>query len=225
MDQVAPIADVPPPDSSAADLLPDFVDTAMSSLPPALQYGDLAALGLVSWTPAGLIRWSLELINVSTGMPWFWTIVAGSIFWKVVLVPLSVQGLRNSARLLPLQPQIKVAQDEMNKIRISGDKLALQRHALKMRKMYKDAGVSMGATALVPIVQIPITLGMFFGVKKLCALPVLQLTCSGLSFLPDLTVPDPYMVLPILLCAAVNLQIQVRRFVRPISVVLTLVFF
>lgn len=97
----------------------------------------------------------------------------------------------------------------MTKIRASGDKLALQRHALKMRKTYKDAGVNMGMSALIPIIQIPVTLGMFFGVKAMCTLPVVQMTYSGLSILPDLTVPDPYMVLPILLCAAVNAQISV----------------
>jgi YidC/Oxa1 family membrane protein insertase len=182
-------------------------------LPPALQYGDLAALGLVGWNPAGMVRWSLEVINVATGLPWFWTLVAGSIFWKAVLVPLSVQGLRNSARILPLQPQIVAAQEEMKRIRKSGDKITLQRHALKMRKMYQEAGVNMGATALIPFVQIPVTLGMFFGVKNMCNLPVIQLTQSGLDMLPDLTVPDPYMILPILLCAAVNMQIQVSDLV------------
>jgi YidC/Oxa1 family membrane protein insertase len=200
-------------DAPGSDLSPDFVDTIITNLPPALQFGDLAALGLAGWTPAGLVRWSLEVINVATGLPWFWTIVAGSIFWKAVLVPLSIKGLRNSARILPLQPQIVAHQEELNKIRMSGDRLALQRQALKMRKMYKDAGVNMGVTALIPFVQIPVTLGMFFGVKKMCDLPVMQLTQSGLEMLPDLTVPDPYMILPILLCAAVNMQIQVSDLV------------
>jgi len=199
-------------DPSGSELSPGFIDTAIANLPPALQFGDLAALGLVGWTPAGLVRWSLEVINVATGLPWFWTLVVGSLFWKALLVPLSVQGLRNSARILPLQPQIVASQEEMKRIRISGDKLALQRHALKMRKMYKDAGVNMGVTALMPFVQIPVTLGMFFGVKKMCDLPVVQLAQSGLGMLPDLTVPDPYMILPVVLCAAVNMQIQVSTF-------------
>jgi len=196
--------DIPPSEG-----LSGLVDTTIANLPPALQYGDLAALGLVSWTPAGLIRWSLELINVATGLPWFWTLVAGSIFWKAILVPLSIQGVRNSARIQPLQPQIVASQEEMNRIRQSGDRLALQRHALKMRKMYKDAGVNMGITALMPFVQVPVALGMFFGVKKMCELPVVQMAHSGLEILPDLTVPDPSMVLPVLFCAAVNLQIHV----------------
>ncbi|KAF8064291.1 60Kd inner membrane protein-domain-containing protein [Lyophyllum atratum] len=208
----ASIASVPPevPSTDAsADVLSGLSDAVTTHLPAALQYGDLAALGLVSWTPAGLIRWSLELINVTTSLPWFWTIVAGSLLWKVLLFPITVKGLRNSARLLPLQPHILKMQKEMEVARKSGDKLAMQRAALKMRKLYTDAGVSMGATALVPFVQIPVTLGLFFGIKKMCDLPLPQLKDSGVSFLPDMTAPDPYMALPILLCAAVNTQISV----------------
>lgn len=186
-----------------------LVESAVSHLPPALQYGDFAAMGLAGWSPAGIIRWSLEIINVSTGLPWFWTIVAGSLFWRFILFPLTVAGLRNSARLLPLQSQILKSQEELKRIREAGDKLALQKHALKMRKMYQDAGVNMGITALSPFVQIPVTLGMFFAVRTICQLPVLQLKYSGLDILPDLTIPDPYMALPIALCAAVNLQISI----------------
>lgn len=194
--------------SASSDLfVSDIAERAISHLPPALQYGDMSALGLAAWTPAGLVQWTYELINVSTGLPWFWTIVAGSLLWRIALVPLSVAGLRNSARLLPLQPQILASQNELNRIRISGDKLALQKHALKMRKMYNDAGVNMGMTALTPFIQIPLTLGLFFGTKKMCELPVQQLAYSGLDILPNLIVPDPYMILPIALCAAVNIQI------------------
>lgn len=195
--------------SGASEVLTGLADSVTTHLPAALQYGDLAALGLISWTPAGLIRWSIELINVTTGLPWFWTIVGASLFWKAVLVPISIKSLRNSSRLLPLQPHIVKLQAEMEAVRKTGDKLAMQRTALKIRKLYSDAGVSMGATALVPFIQIPVTLGMFFGIKKLCDLPLPQLMNSGLDILPNLTVADPYMILPIALCAAVNVQISI----------------
>lgn len=206
-------AEIPPLEpvvtAPTSDLLSDATDAITSHLPAALQFGDLAALGLVSWTPAGLVRWSFEVINVATGLPWFWTIVAGSLFWRAVLFPISVRSIRNSSRLLPIQSKIKKLQEEMLVVRQSGDRLGMQRLSLKIRKTYNDAGVSMLSTALVPFVQIPITLGMFFGVKKMCELPLEQLTHSGFSLLPDLTVADPYMALPILLCVMVNTQIQV----------------
>jgi Preprotein translocase subunit YidC len=207
---------IPGKSTSVLDDLPnsepaigDVADNVIASVPPPLELGDLASLGLISWTPAGLIRWSLELLNVSTGLPWFHSIVLGTLFWRILLVPLSIQTLRNTARLLPIQPRIVEVQAEMQRVKASGDKLALQRVALKMAKMYKDAGVSFGATMLSPFVQIPVTFGLFFGIRKMCALPVAQLTNSGVSFLPDLTVADPYMILPLAVCAVVNLQISV----------------
>jgi len=55
--------------------------------------------------------------------------------------------------------------------------------------------VSMLPMLLMPFVQVPGTLGMFFGVKHLCTLPLEPFHWCGVSFLPDLTVPDPYYVL------------------------------
>jgi hypothetical protein len=51
---------------------------------------------------------------------------------------------------------------------------------------------------------------MFFGVKRLCTLPLEQFHWSGVSFLPDLTVPDPYYILQIALAVLMNLQFHVR---------------
>ena len=61
----------------------------------------------------------------------------------------------------------------------TGDKLAVQRVALKQRKVYEESDVSM----------LPVTLGMFFGVKRLCAIPLEHSHWSDVSFLPDLTIP------------------------------------
>ncbi len=187
----------------------EIIENAIDHLPAALQYGDFAAMGLTGFSPAAIVRWSMELINVSTGIPWFWTIVAGSLFWRFILFPFVVVGLRNSAKLLPLQPQLLKAQADLTKTKEKGDTLALQKQILKMKKIYDDAGVNLGTTFLSPIAQVPVTLGVFFGVKTMCELPVPQLAHSGLAILQDLTVPDPYMVLPIALCAAINLQISV----------------
>jgi hypothetical protein len=44
---------------------------------------------------------------------------------------------------------------------------------------------------LMVLVHVPVILGMLFGMKHLCALPVEQFHRSGVSFLPDFTVPDP----------------------------------
>jgi YidC/Oxa1 family membrane protein insertase len=186
----------------------DALDT-LAALTP-LQYGDLAALGLAGWSPAGLSSWMLELINVSTGLPWFHTIIAGTLLSRLLLLPFSIKQLRNSAALAPHQPRLIELKEELDEAYKTGDKLAVQRVALKQRKVYEETGVSMLPMLLMPFVQLPVTLGMFFGVKRLCVLPLEQFHWSGVSFLPDLTVPDPYYILPIASAVLMNLQLHVR---------------
>lgn len=209
----APIASTPPLLPAAADdavTLPqsNTLDT-LAALAP-LQYGDLAALGLAGWSPAGLSSWLLELVNVSTGLPWFHTIIAGTLLSRLLLLPFSIKQLRNSAALAPHQPRLVELKAELDRAYKTGDKLAVQRIALKQRRVYDESGVSMLPMLLLPFVQLPVTLGMFFGVKRLCALPLEQLHWSGVSFLPDLTVADPFYVLPIAAAVLMNVQLSVR---------------
>ncbi|KAI0308351.1 hypothetical protein B0F90DRAFT_163704 [Multifurca ochricompacta] len=159
----------------------ETLDT-LAALTP-LQYGDLAALGLSGWSPAGLSSWMLELINVSTGLPWFHTIIAGTVLARLLLLPFSIKQLRNSAALAPHQPLLLELKEELNKAYKAGDKLGVQRVALKQRRVYEQSGVSMLPMLLMPFVQLPVTLGMFFGTKRICTLPVEQLHSSGVSFL------------------------------------------
>ncbi|KAH9837769.1 60Kd inner membrane protein-domain-containing protein [Rhodofomes roseus] len=187
--------------------IPVDISALVSTPPPPMQYGDLASLGLVGWMPAGFCRWGMEALHVSTGMPWFWTIVGATLITRVVLFPLTVKSMRSTAALAPHQEEISRLRQKMQLAQESKDMILLQQVALKQQSIYEKAGVSMASMALLPLVQLPITLGMFFGVKALCDLPVEQLKYSGLSYLPDLTVADPTGVLPIAAAVLVNLQL------------------
>ena len=168
----------------------------------------MAALGLTGWSPAGMVCWSMELINVSCGMPWFWTIVAGSAIWRLFCVPWAIRGFQVSARLAPLQPQIKGLQKEVLRSKLSQNPLELQRAYQAMARFYKAHDINPLA-GLVSMIQIPITFGVFFGIKRMCDLPLEQLTYSGVAFIPDLTVSDPTMILPLAMFVLVNAQIRV----------------
>ncbi|KAF8816935.1 hypothetical protein BYT27DRAFT_7127187 [Phlegmacium glaucopus] len=185
----------------------NLTETLITNVPAALQYGDMAALGLAGWSPAGIVRWSMELINVSTGMPWFWTIIIGSALWRVACVPWAIRGFQVSARLLPHQPRLLALQKSVAKARETQNPLELQKAAQAMSRFYKSHNISPLA-GLVSLVQLPITFGLFFGVQKMCNLPVEQLRDSGVSFLPDLTMSDPTMILPITMFVLVNTQIK-----------------
>lgn len=123
-------------------------------------------------------------------------------------MPWAIRGFQVSARLLPHQPQLLALQKSIAKARETKNPLELQKAAQAMSRFYKSHNISPLA-GLVSLVQLPITFGLFFGVQKMCKLPLEQLRDSGVSFLPDLTVTDPTMILPIAMFVLVNAQIRV----------------
>ncbi|KAJ7698460.1 60Kd inner membrane protein-domain-containing protein [Mycena metata] len=195
--------------STGSELIPDpgFVDTVVASMPP-LQHGDLQALGFCSWTPAGLVQYTFELTHILTGLPWFYTFIVATLFWRVILFPLTVIGMRNSARLRPVNAEMTAANEALQVARATGDTVAAQRAALQASRIRNEAGVSM-LGLMAPVVQFPVSLGMFFGIKKMCELPVMQFTQSGFDLLPDLTAPGPYFILPALVAISGNAMITV----------------
>lgn len=176
--------------ASAPDaLLQDIADfISPDHIIPALQYGDLSALGLVSWTPAGLSRWLLELIQVSTGLPWFHTIVGFVVVTRLALVPLQIISMRHQMRLVPITPELERIRAEIS---AATDMLSKRRAALKQSQLYERAGVKLSVVTALPIATMITQIGVWMGIRKLCELPLEQMTVSGVSFLPDLTVPDP----------------------------------
>ncbi|TFK29116.1 inner membrane protein OXA1L [Coprinopsis marcescibilis] len=214
-----PESELVPMVESTAESIP-FTDAVVAQIPP-IAYGDFAAIGLSSWSPIGLIAWSYELINVATGLPWFYTIVAGASFWRFVCVPLALSNIRNSTKLRPFQPAVMAARDRITKAQANRDTIELQRASLEMKKVYAQAGVSPFKGMILPMLaQMPITIGSFFALKRLSASGLEQLKDSGVSisldlpwsghvnWLNDLTTADPTYILPVAFCAMINVQIM-----------------
>ena len=218
--QCGPVAESvkSPPSSLESVTAPDApTDIAIADLVPPLQFGDFAELGLSGWSPPGIVAKSFEWMQVCTGMPWFYTIIAGTIFWRLALVYPYIENLRASARLLNA-PRVKKATEAFKAAKASGDKNQQSIAQVKLSKAYKDIGVNILFTTLGSFIQAVSMFALFFAVKRMCELPVEQLKHSGVSFIPDLTLVsgtaafDPYYVMPMLGAVALNLQLKVCDF-------------
>ena len=77
----------------------------------------------------------------------------------------------------------------------------MQRVALQLRKVYKESGVSTLPISMIPFVQLSRS-----GCLRAYALSL----WSSVSFPPDLMVPSPYHVLPIVKAVFLILQLDVR---------------
>jgi YidC/Oxa1 family membrane protein insertase len=89
--------------SSAVDTIhspTSVLDTILpDTLTAPLHYGDLAKQGLAGWNPVGIFQWFLELIQVTTGLPWAYTIITGIIVWRLLLILLTVVILQKTGRV------------------------------------------------------------------------------------------------------------------------------
>ena len=208
------LSEVPnPSDISTADTLPDTISDAAASAATAiapLNYGDMAALGLVSWTPAGLTVWILEAVQVSTGLPWWNVIVLTTIGARIALVPLVIGAQRMQGRIAPIQDKLAQLREESLRARAAGDMFGAQQVVLKQKLLmekhninpFKQMGMSLG--------QIIVQFGLFLGIRKMCTAPVEQLKTGGFEWMMDLTAADPYYILPLVNIALINMQMSVR---------------
>lgn len=201
---------LPPIDHTAAESTDAISSTIVSNIPPPpLQYGDLAALDLVHYTPAGFFAWLIEVTQVSTGLPFWSVIILTTLGARLAVIPFVIRGTRSAARLSPIQPQLAELRAKMNAAKLKGDNLAFTTAVQKQHSLMKVAGVNPFDTVLMSVAQLTVQFGFFIGLRSMCQAPVEQLKYGGFGFLTDLTISDPYYITPIICTALVNLQLTV----------------
>ncbi|KLO16542.1 hypothetical protein SCHPADRAFT_995106 [Schizopora paradoxa] len=212
VDSVTPLPPLPPADlpvvAEGTISAEPVSESILAAIPPQpLQYGDLAALDLVHYTPAGFFPWLLEVTQVSTGLPWWSVIIITTVGARIAVLPFVLRGMRASGRLAPIQPKLTELRQKMNEAKIKQDQLGFSVAVQKQHALMKEAGVNPFDTVLMSVVQLTVQFGFFIGLRRMCQLPVEQLKYGGWGFLTDLTLPDPYYITPIICTALVNLQL------------------
>ncbi|XP_047741009.1 membrane protein insertase YidC isoform X2 [Hyalella azteca] len=175
----------------------------------------LTSLGLGGWGPVGLMQQFIELIHVHCGLPWWGAIAAVTVAFRLLMSPLVLMAQRNAAQLHNVSPQMQVLQMKITEARESGDQLQVSRYTNELMVFMKEKNVNPLKSMIVPIAQAPIFISMFVGLRRCAALPVASFTTGGLWWFSDLTVADPYYILPILtsitMYATINIGTEVGR--------------
>ncbi len=120
------------------------------------------------------------------GMPSYGlAIVLMTIIVKLILYPLSKKQIESTKAMMELQPKMKALQE-----RYKDDK---QRLNMELANLYKSEGVNPLAGCLPLLIQMPIMIGIFYGIRDF------QYAGSA-SFLwmESISNPDPTYILPVL---------------------------
>jgi YidC/Oxa1 family membrane protein insertase len=100
----------------------------------------------------------------------------------------------------------------LNAAKASADPQAQQVVLGTLQKLMKENNVSPFRPLLMPLIQMPFFLAFFYSLRKLADLPLPQLKDGGFGWVSDLTVPDPYFILPITSMIFTNLVLRVSLF-------------
>ncbi len=139
----------------------------------------------------------LSFINNLTGN-WGWTIIVFTILLKVVFFPLNQKAGKSMAHMKTLMPKM-----EALKARFGDDKPKLNQ---AMMELYKTEKVNPLGGCLPIIIQIPFFIALYWvllGAVELRNTP-------WMGWITDLSTPDPYYVLPVLMGVSMFIQTKLN---------------
>ncbi|KMQ94442.1 mitochondrial inner membrane protein oxa1l [Lasius niger] len=147
-------------------------------------------------------------MHISLDIPWWTTIVIGTICVRIIIFPLVVKAQKNMIKLSNHMPVITQMQQRMTEARQSGDQYESARAATELMQYMKKSDVSVLRNFIVPLVQAPVFLSFFLALRGMANAPVESLKHGGFWWLQDLTIHDPYYIMPIVTSVTMYITIE-----------------
>jgi len=158
-----------------------------SSLGPVLSFG--------FWTIiAKPLYYALHFVQEHMAPNWGWAIILFTFLINVVVLPLRIQGMRSALKMQRIQPQIDAIKAKYKNPKPTDPKAAEMNS--EVMAYQKSQGVSMFGGCIPTLVQMPLLIAFFYMMNK-----VVELRHAHWFYLHDLSNPDPYHILPLLMFA------------------------
>lgn len=189
-------------------LVADDGRIAASSYWGPKQYDRLVAFGgglegTVRWGWLGFLArpmlWALQWIHENVVANYGWAIVVLTTMLKILLLPLSLAAFKSMRKMQKLNPRMQAIREKWRgKLRDKQGRFnadAQRQMNEEIMGLYRAEGVNPAGGCLPILVQLPI----FFAFYQLLSTAVELWRSPWALWIADLTAPDPYYVLPIVM--------------------------
>ncbi|MEX0912523.1 MAG: membrane protein insertase YidC [Gemmatimonadota bacterium] len=135
---------------------------------------------------AAAVLWVLNGLHDTLGIAYGWVLVIFGVMMRIVLWPLNAKAMRAQMKNMGVQPLLQELREKY--------KNDPQKQQEAMMVLYKEHGFNPLAGCLPMLVPFPVLITLFFVFQNTIAF-------RGADFLwlPDLSLHDPYYILPIVL--------------------------
>lgn len=170
----------------------DWLDKADPQLSAVLDYGYFS---FIAKPLVAVMLWIHHYIG-----NYGWSIIVLTLVLNLVLFPLRLKQQVSMLKMQKLQPQMRRLQDQYKKLK-ANDPRRVQVQT-DMMNLYKEHGVNPMGGCLPLLLQMP----LLFGFYAALAYSIELRRAPWIFWIKDLSLPDPYYILPIAMAIAMFLQ-------------------
>lgn len=135
------------------------------------------------------VRWLLLFMHEHLGLAYGIALIAFGILIRVVLWPLNQKAMRSSAQMQALQPKLQAIQAKYKNDPVKAQQAQAQ--------LFKESGVNPLGGCWPMLLPYPVMIALWFVFQY-----TIELRGVPFAWLPDLSRPDPYYVIPVLMGAS-----------------------
>ena len=143
------------------------------------------------------IFWLLEKIHGYVGN-WGWAIILLTILIKLVFFPLSAASYKSMARMKEVQPRLMTMKEQYK-----GEPQKLNQ---AMMEMYRKEKINPLGGCLPVVIQIPVFISLYWVLLS----SVEMRGAPWILWIHDLSVPDPYYILPVIMAVSMFVQTKLN---------------
>ncbi len=143
------------------------------------------------------IFWLLEKIHTYVNN-WGWSIILLTILIKLVFFPLSAASYKSMARMKEVQPRLLAMKEQYK-----GEPQKLNQ---AMMEMYRKEKINPLGGCLPVVIQIPVFISLYWVLLS----SVEMRGAPWVLWIQDLSVPDPYYILPVIMAISMFVQTKLN---------------
>jgi len=137
------------------------------------------------------LRWTYEHMIPN----WGWAIAFLTLVITVVLLPLRISSMKSSLKMQKIQPQMKALQEKYKRYSLTDPRRAEMQK--EMSELYKREGVNPVGGCFPMLLQMPFLIAFYSMLGN-----AIELRQAPWLWIKDLSAPDPYHILPIIIVLA-----------------------
>jgi YidC/Oxa1 family membrane protein insertase len=130
---------------------------------------------------------------------WGWAIAFLTLVITMALLPLRIASMKSSLRMQKIQPQMKAIQEKYKRYSLTDPRRADMQK--EMQALYKKEGVNPVGGCFPLLLQMPFLFAFYSMLNN-----AIELRQAGWLWISDLSSPDPWHILPIIIIVAMFVQ-------------------